>query len=72
MENQNLKIGDRVNVETNVTQNWQTKYECKNAFIREIRGNCYLVSSDENTIYSKNGFTPLGWLYRESYIITKI
>ena len=67
-----FKIGDRVNVETNVTKEWQTKYECKNAFIREIKGNCYLVSSDENTIYNKNGNTPLGWLYAGGYLITKI
>lgn len=67
-----FKIGDRVNVETNVTKDWQTKYECKNAFIREIKDNCYLVSSDEETIYSKNGNTPLGWLYIEGYLITKI
>ena len=67
-----LKIGDRVNVETNVKKEWQLKYECKNAFIREIKDNYYLVSSDENTIYSKNGNTPLGWLCTAGYLITKI
>jgi hypothetical protein len=67
-----LKIGDRVNVETNVTQNWQTKYFCKNAFIREIKGDCYLISADEDTVYSKRGNTPLGWLYSRGYLITKI
>lgn len=72
MENSNLKIGDRVNVETRITRLGKSKYTCKNAFIREVRGNFYLVSSDENTIYSKNGFTPLGWLHTGGYLITKI
>lgn len=70
--NAELKIGDRVNVETNVTREWQTKYFCENAFISEIKGNCYLVSADEKTIYSKSGNTPLGWLYTAGYLITKI
>ena len=70
--NAELKIGDRVNVETNVTRDWQSKYECKNAFISEIKGNCYLVSADEKTIYSQRGNTPLGWLYTAGYLITKL
>jgi hypothetical protein len=68
----NLKIGDRVNVETNVTCEWQSKYECKNAIVKEVHERYALIGADKDTIYSRNGNTPLGILYYGGYLITKI
>ena len=67
-----FKIGDRVNVETNVKYDWQEKYFTKNGLVREVNENYLLVSSDEKTIFDRRGHTPLGILYFGGYLITKI
>ncbi len=69
---QALKIGDRVNVENIITKDWQEKYNCENAFVSKVENNRYLISADDNTIYSKKYYTPLGWLNTAGYKITKI